>query len=376
MSDPWAVVGGGAIGLSIAWELSERGRRVTVIDAGDFGSGTTSAATGILPPASFSGATDSIDRLRGFSHQRFPQWATRLLEVTGIDVELRSCGGWYLADGPGEAAALMAMKSYWDEMGIESSPATMEQFRQREPAVRGPLVDSMTRVLWAPNEYRIDPRAYARALREACQQSDVTLMPSTSVLSVDDQRTHANVQTQHERYRFERVILCGGPQLGQLASAYRLGQSIIPIRGQVLRFQLRPGMLQSVINVGNRYLVHRDDGTVLVGSCEEEAGFDRRTTPEVLESLTHFAKSLVPEIGDARLVESWAGLRPMTFDGFPMIGRVPESETIYVAGGHYRSGIHLSPGTAVAMADLLLGQTPAVNLDDFRVMKQQSIMPG
>ena len=125
--------------------------------------------------------------------------------------------------------------------------------------------------------------------------------------------------------------------------------------------------------IRDRYLVARDDGHTLVGSCEEEVGLQLGTTAEMLASLKEFALDLCPELSGADEVQAWSGLRPMTFDGFPIIGRVPESANVYVASGHYRSGLHLSPATAVAMADLMLGKKPAVSLDAFRVGKQQSL---
>ena len=92
----------------------------------------------------------------------------------------------------------------------------------------------------------------------------------------------------------------------------------------------------------------------------------------MLDSLREFANQLVPALKDAKQCDSWSGLRPMTFDGFPMIGRLPMSQNVYVAAGHFRSGLHLSPGTAIAVADLITGQPAQVSLDAFRVGKQQS----
>ena len=112
--------------------------------------------------------------------------------------------------------------------------------------------------------------------------------------------------------------------------------------------------------------------TCLVGSCEEEVGLELGTTPEMIGTLHDFAFDLCPELRNATVVRSWSGLRPMTFDGFPMIGRVPETSNVYVASGHYRSGLHLSPATAIVLADLMSGKKPAVDLDAFRVGKQQS----
>ena len=94
-------------------------------------------------------------------------------------------------------------------------------------------------------------------------------------------------------------------------------------------------------------------------------------TLSMIASLRTFARQLCPPLKDATEVRTWSGLRPMTFDGFPIIGRVPDTNNVYIAAGHYRSGLHLSPATAVTLADLVAGDRPAVALDAFRVGKQQ-----
>jgi glycine oxidase len=122
-----------------------------------------------------------------------------------------------------------------------------------------------------------------------------------------------------------------------------------------------------VINEGSRYLVPRDDGRVLVGSTEEEVGFDKRTTEEGLRELRQLACSLVPALSDASLEQSWAGLRPASFDGFPYLGRLPELVNAFVAAGHFRSGLYLSTGTAVVMRQLICSGESSIALDAFRV---------
>ena len=126
-------------------------------------------------------------------------------------------------------------------------------------------------------------------------------------------------------------------------------------------------MLTHIINEGTRYMVPRKDGRLLVGSCEEEVGFDKSTTTEMLAELTALAESLVPQLRSTPVEKSWAGLRPGSFDGFPYLGPIPGLERAFVAAGHFRSGLHLSTGTAVTMGQLIRGLEPTINLDAFRV---------
>jgi glycine oxidase len=122
-----------------------------------------------------------------------------------------------------------------------------------------------------------------------------------------------------------------------------------------------------IINEGSRYLVPRDDGHVLAGSTEEEVGFDKRTTDEAIFELTEFARGVLPALADAPIERTWAGLRPGSFDGLPYLGRLPGLKNAFVAAGHFRTGLFLSPATAVVMSQLLRGQPPDIDLAAFRV---------
>ena len=172
--------------------------------------------------------------------------------------------------------------------------------------------------------------------------------------------------------RARSIVICSGVWTGQVARRLQLERSLIPIRGQMLLLKTPTPFIQKVINVGHRYVVGRDDGHTLVGSCEEEVGFQLGITDHIQASLRDFAVSLIPELESAEQVKAWSGLRPLTLDGFPMIGRVPDTGHLYVAAGHFRSGLHLSPGTAVTLADVITGCRPAIDLDPFRVGNQQS----
>jgi glycine oxidase len=125
--------------------------------------------------------------------------------------------------------------------------------------------------------------------------------------------------------------------------------------------------IRRIVNEGSRYIVPRDDGRVLVGSTEEEVGFDQHTTAEGLADLAGFARSLVPALADAPIERSWAGLRPAPLDGLPYLGPLPGLANAFVAAGHFRSGLFLSPATAVVMSQLLRGEAPSVDLAPFRV---------
>lgn len=399
-----AIIGGGVIGLSLAWELAQRGHAVALIERRDLtgespapsGSLETSGylesipctswtAAGILPPANFDRATDSLDQFRGFSHQAWPDWAARLGKVTGIDVGLRPCGGYYLAETAGEAAAMIGMTSYWDDLDIQCQPLSRSQLAARLPHLSTWIDHNRwmndhpdSAAWWVPDEFQVRPPRLLQALHLAGVEAGVQFIDKTSVTAVEDSASSVNLYTNDARARrvkiltAQRIVLCGGAASGHIDPTIRLQNSLIPVRGQILLLQCDLLRDPAVINIGNRYLVSRGDGRVLVGSCEEEVGFDQHTTESMIEQLRQFAAHVCPELADAPEIRRWAGLRPMTFDGFPMLGHLPCRGNVYVAAGHYRSGIHFSPATAVAVADMMEHKATFMDLSPFAV----SLSPG
>ncbi|WP_231603327.1 NAD(P)/FAD-dependent oxidoreductase [Neorhodopirellula pilleata] len=370
------IVGGGVIGLSVAWELSRRGHAVTLIERNADQSiapveqPTSWTAGGILPPANFELATDPMERFRGFSHQLWPQWAEQLHQQSEIDPGFVRCGGYYLAETAGEAAAMIGMVSYWDEMGIVCEAVSPDNLRTKQPwlgswADQNPWIQEHpdAAAWWVPDEYQVRPPRLLQALVAACQKNGVQFRHGDSVSHLSD------VTRESED---EPIIVCGGTWAGLVDVDLNLENALIPIRGQILLLRCESMNNPIVVNLGNRYLIARGDGHVLVGSCEEEVGFDRSTTDDEIDTLRQFAGRLNPELTDAPEIQRWAGLRPMTFDGFPMIGRVPNRHSVFVAAGHYRSGIHFAPATAVAIADGIENQPTFMDMTPFSVGRQQA----
>ena len=127
------------------------------------------------------------------------------------------------------------------------------------------------------------------------------------------------------------------------------------------------GTIRRVINEGPNYLVPRRDGRLLVGSTVEEVGFNLTNTEEAIRELQEFAINLIPSLSNVSIETQWAGLRPGTGDGWPFLGKAAERSNLYVATGHFRSGIFLAPATALVMAQLMTSQPTDVKLERFAV---------
>jgi glycine oxidase len=368
------IIGGGVIGLALAWRLAVRGRTVRVLERlAERGREACWAGAGILPPASRDKLAHPLDQLRGWSFELHRQWAETLRAETGVDTGYRRCGGVYLARSIGEAAALTGWGNALESEGIcaklLSKPLSVS-LNQVEPGLtasdRG---DNRVIAAWhLPDECQVRNPRYLQALRQVCEQRGVVIEPLSEVIGFQfDNDKIGGVITGQGVIKAGQVCIASGAWSGTLLQKLGITLGVIPIRGQIVLFKSDRPVLRTIVNEGPRYLVPRDDGRLLAGSTEEEAGFDKRTTEEGISDLVAFARSLVPALASAQIERTWAGLRPASFDGFPYLGTIPGYDNAFVATGHFRSGLYLSPATAMVMAELMCGERPSVDLGPFAV---------
>lgn len=365
------VVGAGVIGLSIAWELASRGSQVTVIDKQQPGKEASWAGAGILPPANRETAIDPLEQLHGLSHQLHEQWAQTLLEETGIDNGFRKCGGIYLGRKVGEAAFLDGAMRSLPEDGITVESLSLNDLVELEPEL-APLAESgaIRCSFRLPHEYQLRNPDHLRALIKGCQARGVELITDTEVTRIILKEDRAiGVVTDERELHADNICIAAGPWSAQLLQQVGVTTGILPIRGQMIMFNTETPLISHIINEGSRYLVPREDGRLLVGSCEEEVGFEKHTTPDMIQELADFAYEILPQLKGHTIERRWAGLRPASFDAFPYVGNVSGFRNLFIASGHFRSGLHLSPATAVVMADAISGVSPSIDLSMFSTLR-------
>jgi len=362
------IVGGGVIGLSLAYELAQHDLRCCILERGEPGQEASWAGAGILPPARVDPTDPPWDQLRGWSHRLHPRWSAELREATGIDNELRRCGGLYVAHSPVSAAALKRQISELQRRNIEAVALGADDLAALEPAVALPAIEEDLPAAWRlPDECQVRNPRHLKALRVACRQKGVEIVSGAAARDFEvSGRCVTAVRTAGQRYRCGSACICSGSWSGELASRLKCSLPVRPVRGQIALLRLDAPLFGHVVNQAKRYLVARADGYVLVGSTEENAGFAKRTTATGIGGLLQLAASLVPALATAHLERTWAGLRPGTADELPYLGRLPEFENAYIAAGHFRSGLHLSPATAVVMRQLMTGESPEIDLEPFR----------
>jgi glycine oxidase len=359
------ILGGGVIGLTTAYFLAREGVQVEVVDKGDFGQEASWAGAGILPPGNPLHARTPFDQLRAHSAALFPTFSAELRERTGIDNGYMRCGGLEFIAAAGEGT-----EQEWQDEGIAYETLDERALARLEPA----LAPRLGPAHYLPDMAQLRNPRHVRALVAGSHSFGARLRPGCPVHGFERHGDRIRAaRTVEGPLLAGRYVLAAGAWTDALLELVGWQPGIHPVRGQIALLNTGAPLFRRILLQGARYLVPRPDGRVLVGSTEEEAGFDKRTTAAAIADLLTLATGLVPALADAHLEHCWAGLRPGSPDGLPFLGAVPGLENLFVAAGHFRSGLQLSPATGLVLKELLLGQPLTVPLEPFRLDRPSAV---
>ncbi|GAA3451138.1 glycine oxidase ThiO [Dactylosporangium matsuzakiense] len=336
------IVGGGIIGLSIAFELVERGRTdITVYDR-DPTQGAGLVAAGMLAPTAEAGFGEEVlQDLMSESMRRWPSFAERVEARTGTPIAYRTDGTLLVALTADDQAEVERLIGFYHRAGRPIEPLSGRALRELEPLL-APRVRGGAR---APGDHQVDPRRLLRALRMLPVRFEARDVVDLSTLQDDV------------------IIVANG-----VGAAALTGLPVRPVKGQLLRLRGAEPLLRHVVRgiAAGRdvYLVPRADGELIVGATEEERGADRTVTAGGLLDLLRPAADLLPGVAELVLSETLAGLRPSTPDNAPVIDRL-ESPRVIVAAGHHRNGVLLAPATAAAVAETVIDGATSIDISAF-----------
>jgi glycine oxidase len=357
------IIGGGVIGLTTAWFLAGEGVSILVVEQqGDVGKQASWAGAGIVPPGDPGRAHSPIDLLRAHSYAMYPDLSAQLRELTGIDNGFIICGGIELPD-PEEPNNTLPTEE-WHSEGIAFETVDRSGLLRLQPG----LADHLVYGAWLPGMAQVRNPRHMQALRAACTARGVrfeTDWPVRRLLFSD----HRAIAVEGERGQLPagQFLLAAGAWTEALLRDLGHAPGIRPVRGQIALLNTGQPGVRPLLLQGKRYLVPRLDGRILVGSTEEDAGFDARPTSEGIAGLLAFAYALVPALASVPVEARWAGLRPGSPDGLPFMGVVPGWDRLHIAAGHFRAGLQLSPASGLVMAQHLLGKPTLVLLEAFRL---------
>jgi glycine oxidase len=352
------VVGGGVIGLSIAWRLAQQGLGVSVVDERP-GGGASSVAAGMLAPVTevHYGEEDQL-ALALASARAWPGFAAALEAVTGAAVGYRTVGTLLVGLDADDTAVLDELFAFQRRLGLDVERLRGRACRELEPL----LAPRVRGGLHAPGDHQVDPRCVVAALLAACEQAGVEFLRDRAArMTVDQAHVRSVVLGSGTAVYAAHVVLAAGCWSGQIEGLPPPARpSVRPVKGQILRLRARRDLvlpaltIRGLVRGRSVYLVPREDGELVVGATQEEQGFDTSPTAGAVRELLTDAAAVVPQIDELELVEVAAGLRPGTLDNAPIVGPT-EVDGLLLATGHYRNGVLLAPITAAAIAALVAG---------------------
>jgi glycine oxidase len=349
------VVGGGAIGAACARELALTGRRVLVLDAGGNLGQAWRAAGGMLAPQIEADATDPLLKFGIEARDHYSVLAPGLRETTGIDVGLWQEGIARVAVEPADAEVLRANVAWQQEQGYRC-----EWLAGAEVHRRWPWLSPVAGALWAPSDGALDPIRLVEALLQDAVRLGATV--------ITDRVTHIErqgdvirgVSSDVDHYAAPEVVIAAGAWSPLIQGLPRL-LPVEPVRGQMAALRWPAGVPPAIIYQKESYILARGSEAVL-GSTMERVGFQPDVTPAGLAQIFSATGPLAPALARSKIQRSWAGLRPMTPDALPIIGREPEVRGLWYATGHGRNGILLAGLTGKLLAKLIDGAGSAREL--------------
>ncbi|MFD9128579.1 glycine oxidase ThiO [Kitasatospora sp. NPDC059571] len=357
------VVGGGIIGLGVAWRAAQRGLAVTVLDPAP-GGGAAQVAAGMLAPVTeLQYGEEPLLRLGMASNERYAAFAAELTGATGLDTGYRQTGTLAVALDADDRAELRELHDFHGRLGLASEWLTGRECRRLEPM----LAPGVRGGLHVTGDHQVDGRRLARALVEACTRAGVVLhrAAAAELLLAGDRA--AGVRTDDGAdLTAGRVVLAAGCRSHLLPGLPEgVLPAVRPVKGQVLRLHVPPVYrpflsrnVRAVVRGQHIYLVPRADGELVIGATSEEQGYDTTVTAGGVYELLRDAHELVPGLTELPLAETGAGLRPGSPDNAPLLGPTALPGLV-AATGHYRNGVLLTPVTADLVADYLAtGELP------------------
>jgi len=369
------VIGGGVIGSSVAYHLSKRKVSVVLLEKNGLVSGTSGACDGLVylqskrPGAHLKLAMESRKRFDSLQHE------------LGRDIEFRSHGGMIVVETQEELEAMHLFAEDQKATGLEVTLLDGKQSRELEPS----LSEGILGCTYSPLDGQVNPIALALALLRRAREKGAKILPHTGVIGLGlESDRMVSVKTAAGTIETKRVVNAAGVHAPGIGRMVGVEIPIKPRRGQILVTEayaplLRRGLL-SAKYIAAKYnpalaetgelgisIEQTKSGGFLLGSTREFVGFDRRTTWSAMKSIALQTSRILPSLRDLRVIRTFAGLRPSTPDGLPILGPVPNVEGLFMAAGHEGDGIALSPITGQILAEWIVEGSPGLDVSPFNL---------
>lgn len=351
------MVGGGVIGAACARAVARRGLSTALFEPGPPPGAASPASAGMLA-AQIEAGDDAWLALAVQARERYEPLARELQADTGLSIGLTRQGVAAVAFDDERAAALEALGHRQRAAGLRAewlpSATVAQRWGAIAPGNRGALL--------APDDGAVDPPLLVRALRADGARLGVAAFAEPVDRLMLAGGVVAGVQTPRNSVRARHVVLAAGAWSPRLAGLPR-PLPVQPVRGQLVAVPWPRGTPPVALYHDHGYVLRRGDEAIL-GSTMEHVGFDAGVTTEGQARIVADARRLLPAL-DTNRARAWAGLRPVTPDGLPLIGPDPDVDGLWYATGHGRNGILLAALTGDVIADLITAGSASLDINPF-----------
>jgi glycine oxidase len=349
------VIGGGLMGLWPAALLARHGCQVTVLEQNSAALGASWAAAGMLSPASEAGEEQSDTPLPArFGAHSLAMWQdwSATFERAGHSVCWRPFGALLTAfDEPGLQRLTRTFEAA-NALDLQPEHLNPDDARILEPA----LSPSLLGALKVNREASVDPRLVLLALQAMLCSAGGNIVFERQVIAVEPSRNALQVSCANgQKFDADKVILASGFSNTAIAGTHNLHQHLQPVKGQMLALLVPENPARCVLRDAHTYLVPRGDGRMIIGASSEPGRSDTQTHKADIDRLHARAATVLPVLKAAKPVGTWAGIRPQSVDGLPLIGPL-ETPGLYANCGHHRNGVLQAPASAQLLTDLMLEQ--------------------
>ena len=361
-----AIAGGGLIGGAIALELARAGLRVGVFDQAEPGREASWAGAGILSPAPENPAGIPLVSIGKASMELYPDFVAGVEEDCGHEVGFRPRGTLQAIFSHEAARELSTLIALHHGLGLKAEPLSGGDALELEPALSPEVAAAVLR----PDEASVDNRELTRGVLQAARKRGVEIWAHEAVQAIwREGEKCAGLLLPGQKIAAKWTVVAAGCFSSQIKGAEPY-TPVRPAKGQMAALRA-PLKIERVLWSDKIYLVPRNDGRVLAGATVEYAGFSKEVTPAGMEKIFSGTIELAPELAQARIEETWAGLRPDSPDHLPILGPT-DLDGLLIATGHFRSGILLTPITARLVREWVMQQRVLVDWERFTPMRFQS----
>jgi glycine oxidase len=362
-----AVAGGGIIGGAVALELARAGLNVGLFDCQTPGQEASWASAGILSPAPESPAMLPLVPLGTASMALYPSFIESVEELSGQSAGFRPKGTLQAIFSRNAREELNTIVALHRGLGLQAEPLSGSEARKLEPALATDIEAAVLR----PAEASVDNRCLTQAVLQSAQRSGVNILSETRVDAIwSDGSRCMGLISGAEKFAAQFTVIAAGSFSAGIAGA-SIYAPVRPAKGQMISLRCESLRIERVLWSENIYLVPRNDGRILAGATVEDVGFDKAVTAGGIFKLCGAALALVPGLNDARIEETWAGLRPDSPDHLPILGPA-DLEGLLFATGHFRSGVLLTPITAKLIREWITEKDTSLDCRRFSPLRFQA----